>query len=137
MTALTTTYPLNEVQTSIPVIQSRRGDPAMAIIRSAMSQTKQLDAFEFRDREDQPIRVERVKLAHYGYCYRVHHNFVTYVLPYTTTATRKGAAVMVMEYLRENALWPTLKLMPGKAFTFHHAYRGDEYSSKQIVIRGE
>lgn len=120
--------------TQVPQVQTRKGDPAIAIFRSAMSQTKQGDAFELQDRDAKPIRVERVKLAHYGYCFRIHHNNITYVLPFKSLASRTNAALLVVEYLRIHALWPTLKLMPAKAFTFIHEYRGDNRSSKQYVI---
>ena len=116
-------------------MQARRGDPSVAIIKSAMAGLKQGDAFEFRDRDDNRIRVERLKLAHYGYHFRVYHNQVVHVVPFDTLATRRSAALWVMEYVHQHALWPTLKVMPGKALSFWHEYRDERSSSKQYVIR--
>lgn len=118
-------------------VQTRRGDPSVAAIRSAMAGLKQGDAFEFRDRNDKPIRVERLRLAHYGWHFRVYHNNIVTVLPFENSNQRRNAALWVMEYLREHALWPTLKRLPGKALTFWHEYRGEESSSKQYVLWGE
>lgn len=105
-------------------------------ISKAMFATKQTDAFEFLDHQAKPIRVERVKLAHYGYHYRVSHNNVTNVIQFTNRNERAAAQLWVVNYLRECAVAWTLVLMPSEALTFQHEYREGHSSELRVVVLG-
>lgn len=107
------------------------GDPSVAMVGSAIANTKLWDAFIFRDRVGRVVRVERVSLAHYGTHWRIYHEDKTYILPYgLDTDTRLHAISLVRQYVQKHAIWWTLALLPGQALNHWH-----RRASKQRVVR--